>query len=192
MGQIVKIFERFLSQEDHKELHDYAMMIYTNGLMSNNIRGPFRKYICLDKDYNQRFFSKKVQQLYNTIANIIPINNPEIDPSLGILLSVIEPGGFVHKHNDPYKERYELEQRKKVNLRFNIMVNRGDSDAYNPLIESRLYDVKVRDAWLFNATDFYHSTNVIPGPELRVVYQFGFIVDRNILQSIDIDQRFVV
>jgi hypothetical protein len=181
MSQPVRVFREFITPQDHKELLNSAMMLYSNGIMRSNVRGSFRRFLSLDRDCDQKFFFPKVQHLYSRISNVLQITDPVIDPSLGILLSVIEPNGFIQKHNDPYKQ-----DKDKVNLRFNIMVNRGPSEAYNPRVDKKLYRVEERDAWLFNATDFYHSTLANPGPELRIVYQFGFMVDRAFLPSLDI------
>ena len=62
------------------------------------------------------------------------------------------------------------------NLRFNIMVDRGDDISYNPIIDGKVYEVGKCDAWCFNASKYKHKTEVIKGPENRVVYQFGFII----------------
>ena len=111
--------------------------------------------------------------MFKRITTTLGIQNATIDPRYGNLVSVLKPGGFIHSH----KDFYTLPQYKtNHNLRFNIMVDRGDDISYNPIIDDKVYEVNKCDAWCFGASKYLHKTEIIKGPENRVVYQFGFIV----------------
>lgn len=109
------------------------------------------------------------------ILSTLDIPDGNIDPRLGILISYIEPGGFIHKHRDIYSSP---DWKDKFNYRFNIVVDRGSDPSYNPVIEDISYDIGKGDAWSFNATTDLHYTLPIAGPENRIVYQFGFAISK--------------
>jgi hypothetical protein len=115
-----------------------------------------------------------IKVLFDRIVNTLQLRNPVIDPMIGQIVSVIKPGGLIHLHRDQY---IQPEFKHKHNLRFNIMVERGSGNSYNPIIENKGYIVNRCDAWCFSATKYLHRTQTISGPENRVVYQFGFAVD---------------
>ena len=136
--------------------------------MTNHHEG----YLSLDKMSNHHV------NLYNKVVNILNLENPDIDPALGIIISVIKPGGYVHSHRDLYSSFPNTKHlTNKRNVRFNVMVDRGEDNCYNPKIEDKFYEVNRCDGWCFAASVYRHRTELVSGPEYRVVYQFGFCMD---------------
>ena len=169
MGLEPRVYKNFITESERSELLEHSSTI---PLLFNPIRAPLgtRNYRRIDRS---KFSSYLVEQLFERITDILNLNNPTIDPMLGQIVSVIKPGGFVHLHRDSYNEP---KLQENYNLRFNIMVDRGTDISYNPIIEGKVYEVNKCDAWCFNATLCQHKTEVISGPESRVVYQFGFLI----------------
>jgi hypothetical protein len=102
-----------------------------------------------------------------------------IDPLLGWLIAIIQPGGFIQTHIDPYDRAERLPPRFKHHrhIRFNVMVNRGDHISYSPHIRKKVLDINPCDAWCFPPDKLVHSLPHIQGTEPRIVYQFGFAID---------------
>ena len=169
MGLEPKVYKNFITESERLQLLEHSSNI---PLGVNRIEAPYgtRNYKRIDRT---EFSTELVENLFHRIANTLQITNPIIDPMLGQIVSVIKPGGFIHLHRDLYRRP---EFKNNHNLRFNIMVDRGTDISYNPIIDGKVYKVNKCDAWCFSATKYPHKTDVVSGPENRVVYQFGFIV----------------
>jgi len=169
MGLEPKVYNNFINESERLQLLEHSSNI---PLGVNRIEAPYgtRNYKRIDRT---EFSTELVENLFHRIANTLQITNPIIDPMLGQIVSVIKPGGFIHVHRDLYGRP---EFKDNHNLRFNIMVDRGTDISYNPIIDGKVYEVNKCDAWCFSATKYLHKTDVVSGPENRVVYQFGFIV----------------
>ena len=167
------VYRNFIDENLHSHLKNYAYSLYDKKLFTQNVLGPNRYYLMVDK--NPDYYSTEIKDLFYKIADFIKIDNPVIDPLLGIIISIIKPGGFIHDHIDTYDKRNTNLQNKR-NIRFNIMIERGSDISYDPVIENKNYHVKIMDAWCFSASDMRHKTNKIEGEKDRLVYQFGFCV----------------
>lgn len=163
------VHKNFINESERLELLDHANNME---LFVNKIGAPYgtRNFRRID---GTDLANQLIQDLFNRIANKLGLTNPIIDPKLGQIVSVIKPNGFIHEHTDLYMN---AKLKDKHNLRFNIMVDRGNDISYNPIIDDKVYEVGKRDAWCFGASIYKHKTETIKGPENRVVYQFGFIV----------------
>lgn len=164
-----KVYKNFITEDERQCLLDHA---YSIDLYVNAIQAPYgtRNYRRID---GTAFTNTLVEQLFERIVTTIGIQAPVIDPALGQIVSVIKPGGFIHAHKDLYRNP---QHKNNHNLRFNIMVDRGDDISYNPIIDGKIHEVGKCDAWCFGASSYLHRTDIIKGPENRVVYQFGFMV----------------
>ena len=163
------IYKNFITESERQDLLHYAN---TMTLFVNRMEAPYgtRNFRRID---GSDLANSLVNNMFKRITTTLGIQNATIDPRYGNLVSVLKPGGFIHSH----KDFYTLPQYKTThNLRFNIMVDRGDDISYNPIIEDKTYEVGKGDAWCFGASKYLHKTEIIKGPENRVVYQFGFIV----------------
>lgn len=174
-----KIHRNFITEEERLHLKQYADTLFAKGHFYLNHNYPKRWLLILKRapqtDHNGVYYTKEVHSLYLRILSTLGLPDGCIDPRLGILISYIEPGGFIHKHRDIYTNP---DWKDKVNYRFNVVVDRGSDLSYNPIVEDVSYDIGKGDAWSFNATTDLHYTLPIAGPENRIVYQFGFAIPR--------------
>lgn len=182
MGLEPKVYKNFITEDERLELLHYSKSI---PLFVNSKYKPNHDKWDLDQSgpYGSRCFAKLdgtgystplIKLLFQRIVETIKLQNPVIDPMIGQIISVIKPNGLIHPHKDEYRDSV---YRNKHNFRFNIMIDRGSDDSYNPIIEDKMLVIDKGDAWYFNASKFMHRTRTISGPENRVVYQFGFAVD---------------
>jgi hypothetical protein len=174
-----KIHRNFITEEERLHLKHYADTHFQGGRFWPNHVYSKRWILVLKRspqtDHNGAYYTNEIHNLYMRILSTLDIPDGNIDPRLGILISYIEPGGFIHKHRDIYSSP---DWKDKFNYRFNIVVDRGSDPSYNPVIEDISYDIGKGDAWSFNATTDLHYTLPIAGPENRIVYQFGFAISK--------------
>jgi len=137
-----------------------------------NTNGPFRKFLRLD---NTPIFNELHNLYLNKIVDVLGLNNVTIDPMLGILYSNISKGGFIHLHIDSYPP---YNTKEYVNYRFNLMLNRGTGEEYNPIVENVDYQVNAGDAWSFSASSYEHETKPLCEDTPRIVLQYGFMLNK--------------
>lgn len=167
------LYKNFISDQERINLKDYAMELFANGELRKNNQGDNRFFKNFKEEH---LLSTHHKILYDRIVKTLQIETPTIDPLLGLIISVMTPGAFIHLHRDQYMTKFKHISHKR-NVRFNVMVERGIDVCYDPHIEQKPFKVDKCDAWCFSATKFIHSTPVITGPENRIVYQFGFCLD---------------
>ncbi len=166
----VKIYENFIEESDR--------LYFLNEIENNfskfslNSMGPNRQYLKID---GTDLFKETHKKYFEKISNILKIKNIEIDPLLGILYSVIKPGGFIHKHLD---SQSIYQSGNFVNYRFNLLLQRGDESGYDPIINGIKYPVKQGQAWSFPASLYEHETEIISGLKNRIVLQYGFLLNK--------------
>jgi hypothetical protein len=170
-----QIYRNVINEEERLQLYNHAThLLQTNSLKVNEITpGDYRNYKSF---YNTEELAPIHQQLYHKVINVLNIKIPIIDPFLGMIISVIKPGGYIHRHKDPYNIIFPQYSDNK-NIRFNVMIERDEDDSYNPIIEDVSYRVNKCDAWCFDASTLEHETVKLIGNKNRIVYQFGFMVD---------------
>lgn len=173
-----KLYPKFISESERVILKNYALLLLQTGVLRANSLGPnrfFKTYRSLDE------LEEHHKLIYERVVNTLQIKNPIIDPHLGIIISVIKPGGFIHRHKDIYKWNIHTNPALQAfihhkNFRFNIMVQRDDHPSYSPHINNNRFDVEECDSWFFDASTFEHETPIIEGDKYRIVYQFGFAI----------------
>ncbi|CAE7604060.1 unnamed protein product [Symbiodinium microadriaticum] len=128
--------------------------------------GPHRFFRRLDATGGvDSFLEELTERLEDAVAGL---HGRQLDPTLGRVCSYIEPGGFIHEHRD----RYHAQTDGLAHLRANIVVQMEPSG--RPIIAGKSVPVNQRDAWIFFASRELHSTEVICGPQPRIVYGFGW------------------
>ena len=170
------IYRNVITEEERLQLKDHALDLLQQGVLNVNraTAGCYRNFKSFFAVDDLSPFHKEI---YNRIVKIIELKNPVIDPALGIIISVITPGGHIHKHTDKYKDSRYPQYSHCLNMRFNIMIERDDHDSYNPHIDDKQYFVNRTDAWYFPASEIPHHTPILLGDNKRIVYQFGFMID---------------
>jgi len=165
-----RIYENFVDESDVKYFLDDILSKFNK--FQPNAMGPHRQFLKINdtedfQDIHKKYFDK--------IANTLGIKNPEIDPLLGVLYSVISHDGLIHKHIDS-QDIYE--SGNFVNYRFNILLQRESGAGYDPIIRGVKHSVNVGDAWSFPASLYEHETEPVSGNKNRIVLQYGFILHK--------------
>jgi len=165
-----KIYENFVDETDV----NYFLNDITNKFdkFHPNEMGPHRHFLRINgtedfQDIHKKYFDK--------IANTLGIKSPEIDPLLGVLYSVINHDGRIHKHID---SQGIYESGNFVNYRVNILLQRDSGTGYDPIIRGVKHSVNVGDAWSFPASLYEHETEPVSGSKDRIVLQYGFILHK--------------
>ena len=165
-----KIYENFVEQTDVKYfLEDISNKF--NSFVPNGM-GPHRNYLRIDDTENFKDIHKKY---FDKIVNTLGIKDAEIDPLLGVLYSVINPNGFIHKHVD---SQGIYKSGNFVNYRFNILLQRDVGDGYDPIIRNVKHNINAGDAWSFPASLYEHETEPVSGRKDRIVLQYGFLLHK--------------
>jgi len=162
----IVIHKNFVDDSDRQDFLNHINDI-RDKFVKNPV-GPFRQSYRLDSTED---FTNLHHQYFLRIAKLLNLKEIRIDPFLGILYSIINPGGYIHLHIDKYPPYHTGEF---INYRFNLMLNRDDDNSYNPIIKDTTYDVGIKDAWSFPASLLEHKTDIVVGNADRIVLQFGF------------------
>ena len=105
------------------------------------------------------------------IAARLGLQDYGVDPNLGYIISMINPGGFIHEHVDKYGNYL----KGMYHLRCNIMICR-ENKSYDPIISRKTVPVSEGSAWAFIASENSHGTTKIAGDRARIIYGFGWEV----------------
>ena len=97
------------------------------------------------------------------------------DLVLGRTISLILPGGFIHRHTDAYREGQPGHRPGMEHLRCNIVVRLADPSG-RPIVEGKALPVDECDMWAFFASKCPHETAPIGGDQPRIVFGFGWSV----------------
>ena len=132
--------------------------------------------------------------LFATAANLVERVTRRVERALGLdyrrgardatlsrTLSVVEAGGFVHRHTDAYaaatggeRAAGDAPSAARDHLRCNIALRLAHCDSLRPVIDRRAVDVDDGDAWAFLASKREHETTVSEAAAPRVVLGFGW------------------
>jgi hypothetical protein len=176
------VIKDFITAEEQRLLQEKAENHFRQGRYTANPAGPHRYMTSLEKPPE---YDEIVEQINRKIIKAFGLEGYPVEPVLNRLISRIEPGGFIHNHDDKlrviascYPDLYRnLDILDKENYRCNIMVQMANKSAH-PIIAGRPVEVSTGDAWGFLASRWEHGTQVITGGT-RIIYGFGFIVPKN-------------
>jgi hypothetical protein len=146
-----------------------AMQYYDSGVLEANSRGPGRYRA---KIWDTPFCTPFLLGIGDRIVDRFQLAGYPVDPQLGWIISLLQPGSHVHTHRDRYPYH---DQMNALHLRCNIMVCK-DHESGNPVIDSDSIDVQERGLWAFFPSEVDHSTALIQTTQPRICYQFGFVV----------------
>ena len=150
----------FITEEERMALVKWA---YSNSKnMTINPVGPFRQYCRIRNSKN----NKLALLIENRISNKFSLKKKGLteDPVIGSILSVINPGGFVHRHKD-----------KGPLYRFNLMVQLPTTGGAPTYGEDDLpVSVKERDLLCYRPDLFFHGTAAVQGEKDRIIISYGW------------------
>lgn len=159
----------FISTEEQVEMRDIAMDYLARGVLQANPRGP-RRYRA--KIWGTDHCTPFIRALGDRVVTRFHLQGCPVDPQLGWIISLLQPGAYIHPHMDKYDYH---EQSGTKHLRCNVMVDRDD-DSGNPVIAGNIIEVPERALWGFFPSEVEHCTQVIRTTKPRIAYQFGFTV----------------
>jgi hypothetical protein len=180
----VLLVQNYLSQEEINGLKEWAILSessqFVDGI-SRNLDGEFVR-------------------VKNRVTNRMSenINYPEIVYSIqsrmrkdfglekaglilghgkdGVVVSITHNGGDVHKHRDPNQSFSES------CLRLNILVSRPINGGLIH-VEDRVYNPEVGDLMGYLVSDYEHWVETCNGNDPRIMFMFGFIVNKSKWES---------
>ncbi len=163
------VLRNFVSPAEQAHLRDTATDYHQRGLLQANASGPHRYRL---KIHQSEYCDTQMHAVGQRIAATLGFDGSRVDPYLGWIISLIEPGGFIKPHIDRHPHYQNTDDR---HLRCNVLVQ-GDDESAWPVIGNHRYHVRERGLWAFFASEHPHGTQVIAGEQPRIVYQFGFTV----------------
>lgn len=167
------IVENFISESEQAHLCAKAQEYRKTGVLEKNPGGPLRYRKRID---GTKFCDSSMVAVANRIRQRLNLENCAIDPNLGWIISLIEPGGFIKRHIDAHAN---YQRSGKLHLRCNVMVQ-GRNESCYPVIDNIPHPVDERGLWAFVASKHFHGTQIVTGKQSRIVYQFGFVVPSSI------------
>lgn len=159
----------FISTQEQSDLYQLALSYRDEGVLEANTRGPGRFRA---KIWGTPYCTPLIHEVGKRIVAGFHLAQCPVDPQLGWIISLLEPGAQIHPHIDKYPYH---EQHNTKHLRCNIMIS-SDNASGNPVIAGNSVDVPERALWGFFPSEVGHSTKIIQTTSPRVVYQFGFVV----------------
>jgi hypothetical protein len=166
------VVRNFITASEQAELKSIALDYFEQGILVANSRGPGRFRA---KIWNTPHCTDFIKILGDRIVKQFKLNDYPVDPTLGWIISLLQPGAQIHPHIDKYPYHQAM---KAKHLRCNIMVCK-DNDSGNPVITGQSIDVAECALWGFFPSEAVHSTEVINTLSPRIAYQFGFVVPQD-------------
>lgn len=158
----------FVTESERSELEQIAQTFMESGVLMPNPAGPKRFFA---KVYGTEHCVPLLSELGNRVAVRLGLEDFKVDGYFGHIVSLIEPGGFIHEHID----RYGVYNEGMKHLRCNIMVCR-ENGSYDPIISHMIVPIPECSAWAFIASECKHGTQAIAGNGPRIIVGFGWEV----------------
>jgi hypothetical protein len=165
-----------VSADERGQLQTIAEDYLATGVLQPNPAGPKRYRV---KMYGTEHCTPFITSLAERIKTRLGLNEYEVDEHLGWVISLIQPGGFLHTHIDDFSH---YDRNSVRHLRCNIMVAR-ENDSYDPFVENMIMKIPECCMWAFFASESVHGTQLVTGSTDRIVYQFGFAVPSDYVLS---------
>lgn len=179
----VLLVRNFLNAQEIQTLKDWSTQAVNENQFVDGITGDWDKkeFTTTKKRLTNRMsqninYPELVKTLQDRIRDTIPItkNAPVIEGhgKDGVVVSVTYNDGDVYKHKDPSVGE------GVVGLRCNILASKAQSGG-NIHVEDNTYDLNEGDMMCYLVTEYYHSVDVCHGDNPRILFMFGFVVDKD-------------
>jgi len=179
----VLLVRNFLNAQEIQTLKDWSAQAVNENQFVDGITGDWDKkeFTTTKKRLTNRMsqninYPELVKALQDRIRDTIPItkNAPVIEGhgKDGVVVSVTYNDGDVYKHKDPSVGE------GVVGLRCNILASKAQSGG-NIHVEDNTYDLNEGDMMCYLVTEYYHSVDVCHGDNPRILFMFGFVVDKD-------------
>jgi len=168
------VVRQFVSEAERCELVEKALRHMNRRELHPNPCGPGRFFAKTD-DQPQVYVDPLLERMTRRCEQCLRLQGVAEDLVLGRTISLITPGGFIHRHTDAYHAGQPGHRPGYDHLRCNIVVRLADTSG-RPVIEDEALDVEEGDLWVFFASKSFHETKPIAGSEPRIVFGFGWSV----------------
>ena len=150
----------FITEKERIALVKWAYSNSENMLINSG--GHFRQYCKIRNSKNNEL----ALTIENRISNKFSLEKKDFieEPSLGSILSIINPGGFIHTHKDEGPQ-----------YRFNLMIQLPTTGG-KPTYNNSLLSVKERDLLCYRPDLFLHGTTMVQGEKDRIVISYGWFI----------------
>ena len=168
------VVRHFVSESERVALFRKAAGHMQRRELHPNPAGPGRYFAKCDDDPTC-YVDTLLHQLTRRCERCLRLQATPHDCVLGRTLSLILPGGFIHRHTDKYMEGMPGHRPGLEHLRCNILVRMADPSG-RPVVEDTALPVEEGDLWVFFASKCQHETRPLKGSEPRIIYGFGWSV----------------
>lgn len=173
-GQRWMVIRNFVTKTERTRLLDKAMMHMQRRELHPNPCGPGRFFAKADDDPGV-YIDPLLEKLTRRCERCLRLGGVQSDCVLGRTISLILPGGFIHRHTDAYVPGQPGHRAGLDHLRCNIVVRLADPSG-RPVIEGAALEVEECDLWAFFASKCPHQTEPLQGADPRIVFGFGWSV----------------
>jgi hypothetical protein len=168
------IVRNFVSPAEREALFAKAMRHYGRGELHPNPCGPARFFAKTD-DAPAVYVDALLERLTRRCEHCLRLTQTPHDCVLGRTISLIGPGGFIHRHTDAYRAGEPGHRPGLEHCRCNIVVRLAHPSG-RPVIEGEALDIAEGDLWVFVASKSFHQTEPLQGHDPRIVFGFGWSV----------------
>ena len=168
------IVRGFVSEHERAALLQKALAHMQRGELDPNPCGPGRYFAKADEAPDV-YVDAMLASLTRRCERCLRLSGMRRDGVLGRTISLIQPGGFIHRHNDAYHEGMPGHTPGFHHFRCNIVVSLAHQSGW-PVIEDEPLRVAECDLWGFFASRSMHQTDRLCGDKPRIVFGFGWAV----------------
>ena len=179
----VLLIRNFLSAEEIQTLKDWTDTAVKEGQFVDGVTGNWenKEFSRTKKRLTNRMsqhisYPELVGVLQERIRNTVSItaNAPVIlnHGKDGVVVSVTYNEGDVYKHKDPSVGD------GAAGLRCNILASKAESGG-DIHVEEKTYTLEEGDMMCYLVTEYAHSVDVCHGENPRILFMFGFAVDKD-------------
>jgi hypothetical protein len=168
------VVRRFVTNEERQALLHKAFTHMQRRELHPNPAGPGRFFVKAD-DQPEIYIDPLLEALTRRCERCLRLGGVSTDCVLGRTISLILPGGFIHRHTDKYHEGQPGHRPGLEHLRCNIVVRLAEPTG-RPIVEGMPLPVDEGDLWAFFASKCMHETQPLRGSEPRIVFGFGWSV----------------
>ena len=154
------IHKEFITKEEQIELMTWAHECRPS--LNPNLNGPHRFFNQLENI--QR--NKLTDTIKQRIIDRFDLSSFENEKFIGDILSIVEDGGFINRHNDKIPGNI-------IHHRYNLLVQmpeKGGKNIYN----EEVLDVEERCLIAYRPDLHFHSCEKVIGKRHRINLSFGF------------------
>ena len=178
------LVREFVTDDERRALLQKALGHFQRRQLQPNAAGPQRFFAKCD-EHPAIFVDELLEKLTRRCERCLGLDGVAKDLVLGRVISLILPGGFIHRHTDQYQPGMPGYRPGYEHLRCNIVVQLPDASG-RPIVEANTLPVNEGDLWAFFASKSFHQTAPLQANgdahgdgAPRIVFGFGWSVPPN-------------